>query len=102
LIDAFERPLLSWQGVQNLAFHVLHANGAAGLAACALGLVVAGPWLVLPWVALAGLARGRPWGWRAAMAASVVFLPTPLVPVAAYAIWVLRTPRLRAVFGSSR
>lgn len=95
---AVAEPLLTAQGVRNFVWHVLHGRGVVGLAAAAFVLLTAAPWAALPFVGRMGLARERRWGWITAVASTVVFLPTPLLPLALMCLSVLLSKRVRAVY----
>ena len=79
LVSTFERPLLSWRGVQNAFFHLRHAEGLKGVLGSGALLVGAAPWILFPAVGAVGLR-----GWfaerRRPAAAGVVALLPPVVP----------------------
>ena len=91
-------PLLDAQGLRNFGWHVVHGRGLVGLAAAGFVLMLASPWLVLPWLGRRGLSQTRRWGWTLGVAACALFLPTPLLPLAAFALSVLCSRRVRKVF----
>ncbi len=93
-----EAPLLTAQGVRNLAFHVLHGRGLVGLAAAGFVVIVASPWLLLPLLSARGLARHRRSGWTLGVVACALFLPTPLLPVAVCGLVVLLSSRVRKAY----
>lgn len=91
-------PLLDAQGLRNFGWHVMHGRGLVGLAAAGFVLVLASPWLVLPWLGRRGLIETRRWGWTLSVAACALFVPTPLLPLAAFVLSVLCSRRVRSVF----
>lgn len=91
-------PMLDAQGLRNFAWHVLHGRGLVGLAAAGFVLILASPWLVLPWLGRLGLGASRRWGWILSVAGCALFVPTPLLPLAGFALSVLLGKRVRKVF----
>ncbi len=96
--DRIADPLWSWRGVQNLWFHIQYGDALTSLAiAGGIGLC-AWPWLVIPWLGAVGLRRLRRWGWALAIVGALLYLPTPAMPIAAYALMVLFSGRVRALY----
>ena len=91
-------PLPTAQGLRNFEWHLLHGRGLVGLAAAGFVLVLASPWLVLPWLGRRGLTASRRWGWTLSVAGCALFVPTPLLPLAALALSVLLGKRVRKAF----
>lgn len=91
-------PLLTSDGLRNFGWHLAHGRGLVGLGATGFVLVLASPWLVLPWLGRRGLSATRRWGWTLSVAGSALFVPTPLLPLAAFALSVLCSRRVRRVF----
>jgi hypothetical protein len=85
-------------GLRNLAWSLEHGHVAPGLLATALVASICLPWIALPLLASYGLARGRRWGYLLAVAVSGLSLLTPMLPVAAFALFVLSSRRVRATF----
>jgi len=102
LIPLFERffgePYLSWQGLLNLGFHFEFGEGFMGLAAAGAVSLLVWPWLVLPWLGAVGLRRQRRWGWVVGIVSAVLYVPTPLMPLSVFALVVLFSPRVRALY----
>ncbi len=94
----FGEPYLTWQGVVNLGFHFRDGDGFAGLASAGAVLMLASPWLVLPWLGAIGLRRQRRWGWALANIGALLYLPTPLMPLSILAMMVLWSGRVRALY----
>lgn len=55
-LRTFEDPLLSWQGVLNLAYHFREGDGFFGLASAGAIVALGSPWLALPGSARSGCA----------------------------------------------
>jgi hypothetical protein len=91
-------PMLSAQGLRNFVWSVAHGKGVMTLAAVGFVALVGMPWVLLPVVGARGLGRQRRWGWTLAVAGCCLFLPTPLLPVAAFGLVVLLSQRVRRVF----
>lgn len=91
-------PLLTSQGVANLAFHLQHGRGLIGLAATGFVLVLVSPWLVVPLLAVRGLARHRRSGWTLGVVACALFLVTPLLPAAVGGLLLLYSSRVRRMY----
>lgn len=91
-------PMWSWQGVENFWFHVTYGDALSSLAMSGGIAVLLSPWLVLPWLGAIGLRRQRRWGWVLGVVGALLFLPTPLMPVAAYTLTVLFSGRVRALY----
>jgi hypothetical protein len=91
-------PMLTAQGLSNLAFHLQHGRGLIGLAATGFVLVCASPWIVVPWFAVRGLARHRRAGWTLGVAACAMFLVTPLLPLAVVGLQLLYSSRVRRMY----
>jgi hypothetical protein len=91
-------PLLTPQGWQNLVFHVVHGRGLVGIAAAGFVVAIASPWIVVPILAVRGLRRHRRAGWMLAVASAWLWLPTPLLPLALWALVTLHSSRIRAVY----
>ncbi len=91
-------PLWTIQGLRNLWFHVRFGDAIETFAIAGGLALLLSPWLALPWIGAIGLRRQRRWGWTLAVVAAVLYLPTPLMPVAALALAVLTSGRVRALF----
>jgi hypothetical protein len=91
-------PMWSMQGLRNFAWHVAHGRGLQGIAATGFVLLLAVPWVALPLLGRRGMRRERRWGWLASVAGAVLFLPTPLAPLAIYALAVLCSRRVQKVY----
>jgi hypothetical protein len=91
-------PLLDAQGLRNFGWHLAHGRGLVGLAAAGFVLVLSSPWLLLPWLGRRGLCDMRRWGWTLSVAGCALFLPTPLLPLAAFAMSVLLSRPVRSAF----
>jgi hypothetical protein len=91
-------PMPTPTGLRNLAWSVEHGQGVMALAATGFVVVVCLPWVILPFLGASGLERRRRWGWTLAVAGCVLFLPTPMLPVAAFGLAFLVSQRVRRVF----
>lgn len=91
-------PLFTSEGLRNFGWHLEHGRGLVGLAAAGFVLVLSSPWLLLPWLGRRGLGQTRRWGWTLSVAGCVLFLPTPLLPLAAFALSVLVSRPVRSTF----
>lgn len=91
-------PMLTASGVRNFAWSVMHGSGVEAIAATGFIGVLVAPWWLAPILALRGLSLQRRWGWMLGVIACCLFLPTPLLPVAAFGISVLLSQRVRRVF----
>jgi hypothetical protein len=90
--------LLDARGLRNFFWSVEHGHGAMALAATGFVAMLGLPWIVMPWLGARGLDRQRRWGWMLAVAACCLFVLSPLLPVAVFALIVLLSPRVRRVF----
>jgi hypothetical protein len=91
-------PMPSPTGVRNLAWSVANGHGVMALAATGFVVVLGMPWVLLPFLGASGLERRRRWGWTLAVAGCVLFLPTPMLPIAAFGLAFLVSQRARRVF----
>ncbi|UJR83896.1 hypothetical protein [Sandaracinus amylolyticus] len=98
LMLAAETPMLSLQGMRNLAWMLRAGVLGSTLSAVGGAFVLALPWLVLPWVAAVGLQRVRRWGWYAGVVALALYVPTPLCFIAIPGLMALCTARVRAAY----
>ncbi len=95
---AVAEPLLTMQGLRNFGWSVVHGRGVLGIAATGFALIVLMPWVCLPLVGRRGLKGEHRWGWLSAVAGAALFVPTPLMPLAVFALVVLFSRRVRAVY----
>jgi hypothetical protein len=95
-------PLLTTQGLRNFGWSVMHGRGAVGIAATGFALVVTMPWVLLPVLGRKGLKGDHRWGWLSAVAGAALFVPTPLMPLAVFALSVLFSRRVRGVYFPTR
>lgn len=95
---AVAAPRFDLQGLRNFGWHVTHGHGLVGIAATGFVVVMTMPWIILPVLGRRGLSRDRRWGWVSAVAAAVLFLPTPLMPLSIFALSVLLSRRVRKVY----
>ncbi len=95
-------PLPTPVGLRNFAWSVEHGQGVMALSATGFVVVVCLPWVLLPFLGARGLERQRRWGWTLAVAGCAIFLPTPLLPVAAFGLMFLVSQRVRRVFFAPR
>ena len=95
-------PMPSAAGLRNFAWSVENGQGVMALAATGFVVVVCMPWVLLPFLGAHGLERQLRWGWTLAVVGCVLFLPTPLLPIAAFGLAFLVSQRVRRVFFSSR
>ena len=93
-------PLPTPAGLRNFAWSVEHGQGVMALAATGFVIVICMPWVLLPFLGASGLERQRRWGWTLAVAGCVAFLPTPMLPIAAFGLAFLVSQRVRRVFFS--
>lgn len=91
-------PRLDLQGLRNFVWSLQHGRGVLVLAGTSFVALVSLPWVLVPWLGARGLHRQRRWGWTLAVVACWLFLPTPLLPAAAFGLVVLHSQRVRAVF----
>lgn len=91
-------PLFTMQGLRNFGWSVVHGRGIIGIAATGFVLLVTMPWVLLPVLGRRGLKGEHRWGWLSAVAGAALFLPTPLMPLAVFALSVLFSKRVRAVY----
>ncbi len=96
----FPEPNFSWQGVRN-AVWVVRDDAVGLLGGCAI-LVLGTPWFAIPWLGSVGLRKRRRWGWLMSVIACLLWLPTPLFPLPAYALTRLFRFDTRRVFFDSR
>lgn len=89
---------LDLAGLRNFLWSIQHGQGVMALSATGFVVVLCSPWVLLPWLGVRGLDRQRRWGWTLAVAGACIFLPTPALPVAALALVVLFSRRVRRVF----
>lgn len=95
-------PRLDPQGVENFAWHLRHGRGWVGLSATVGVLGLGSPWLVVPVLGAYGLRKTRRWGWFLAVVGCALYLPTPMMPVAALGLGVLLSGRVRRVYFPTR
>jgi len=95
---AVAEPLMTMQGVRNFGWSVMHGRGVLGIAATGFALTITMPWVLLPVLGRRGLTGDHRWGWLSAVAGAALFVPTPLMPLAVFALSVLFSKRVRAIY----
>ena len=94
----FPEPSISMRGLENAAWIVRNREGLTGLAGAVAIFLSCAPWVVLPWSSAVGLRRRRRWGWLLGVVSSVLWLPTPALPLGLFLLVRLFSGRTRRVF----